>query len=508
MTIKQSIISISLIALLLGCGGGSSSSGGSENTPDKPNSEIENGDNTAPETTNPETTEPETAEPETAEPETTDPETTDPETTDPEIVRRWSAVTLLEQDSGDVTTPSVDMNNLGTSVVAWAQEDGTNINAKIAYSTSDNVWKTQTLNSSTTKVDFVLANLIYTSYSAITAKINDSGLALAAWSFEEKTDYRLKGVAVSKFNAITEEWDEQTVISRSTNKIHGSVQLVLNESGNGAVVWAQQTDADTNNENATLYMSTYSDASKAWSEPVEIATGEVYSPQVVLSTTGEATIVFEEKTDTNTSQLNSVFVSAAGLASSVQRVDNQTTPVAEYTLTINKDNKKILIWAQQADSNGQKDPWLALATGETWGSAIQIDSTYGRAIAPLATYIGDTNDILLLWVDPTNSANKFLHRSLFSATLPANGTLSAIETLENGYSYIPSISNPENGSIWGAWGQVTVGEYKDGNWNKEPRFSTIPRAGVKIAAASNGEAIAVWISKKDGAFNLSYSKRQ
>ena len=503
MTIKQSMISISLIALLLGCGGGSSSSGGSENTPDKPNSEIGNGDNTAPETTNPETTNPETTNPE-----TTNPETTNPETTSSEIVRRWSTVTLLEQESGDVTTPSVDMNNLGTSVVAWAQKDGTNINAKIAYSTSDNVWKTQTLNSSTTKVDFVQANLIYTSYSAITAKINDSGLALAAWSFEEKTDYRLKGVAVSKFNAITEEWDEQTVISRSTNKIHGSVQLVLNESGKGAVVWAQQTDADTNNENAIIYMSTYSDASKAWSEPVEIATGKVYSPQVVLSTTGEATIVFEEKTDTNTSQLNSVFVSAAGLASSVQRVDNQTTSVAEYTLTINKDNKKILIWAQQADSNEQKDPWLALATGETWGSAIQIDSTYGRTIAPLATYIGDTDDILLVWIDPTSSANKFLYRSLFSATFSANGVLSAITTVQNGYSYIPSISNPENGSIWGAWGQVTVSEYKDGHWNKEPQFSTIPRAGVKIAAASNGEAIAVWISKKDGAFNLSYSKRQ
>ena len=493
MTIKQSMISISLIALLLGCGGGSSSSGGSENTPDKPNSEIGNGDNTAPETTNPETTNPET----------TNPETTNPETTSSEIVRRWSTVTLLEHESGDVTTPSVDMNNFGTSVVAWAQKDGTNVNAKIAYSTSYNEWTTSVLNSPTTNVDFVLANLIYTSYSAITAKINDSGLALAAWSFEEKENSNLKGVAVSQFNAMTKEWAEQTVISRSNNNIHGSVQLVLNESGQGAVVWAQESDT-----NKAIYMSTYSDEIKAWSEPIAIATGDVYSPQVVLSTTGEATIVFEKKTGTNTSQLNSVFVDAIGQVSSVQRVDNQTTSVAEYTLTINKDNKKILIWAQQADSNGQKDPWLALSSGETWGDALQIDSTHGRVIAPLATYIGDTDNLLLIWIDPTSSANKFLHRSLFSATFSANGALSAITTVQNGYSYIPSISNPENGSIWGAWGQVTVSEYKDGHWNKEPQFSTIPRAGVKIAAASNGEAIAVWISKKDGAFNLSYSKRQ
>lgn len=478
--INQSIIGLTLLSLLTACGGETNSDekeGGDFSG--IPNSGID------------------------SEPEGSGSEVNEPEVNEPVISRSWSQSEFLELDGGDTSIPSVDINNLGASVVAWAQEDGTDVNVKVAYSASGESWTTSTLNSVNTKTEMESANYRYIRSSFASAKINDAGSALAAWSFQDKEDNSLNGIAVSQFDINTKSWASQTVISRNSEGIYDSLSLELNESGKGAVVWAQVSEGSK-----TLYLSTYSPLNQAWSEPSALASGNIGAPQVVLSSTGEITVVFLEYfNDLPARHLYSMTVSASGIASEKKQMDTQSTYPAEHTLTINQSDRKILTWTQKADSNGQLDPWVSISEGGEWGESMQIDSIYGRSSAPQATLINNTGELLLVWTDARSGNNNSIYRGLFSAVLSPEGLLSEIENLKNSDAYVPNLVNPENGTIWLAWGGVTIGSFKNGQWaDKRWGFATYARGGVKIDAAKNGEGLAVWVNSQGGSQNLKYSK--
>ena len=250
-------------------------------------------------------------------------------------------------------------------------------------------------------------------------------------------------------------WGTADAITDGSGSAH-SPQIAMDADGNATAVWSQY-DGTVHN----IWTNRYNATTSSWetAEKIENISGNAYSAQVAMDSTGNAIVVWQQ--------------------------DDGTV----YNL-----------WANRYD-----------ATTLSWGTAEEIESNSGSAYSAQLAMDGAGN-VMVVWRQSGDSAvNIWANR--YSATTISWGTAEQIDGSSVGTAYIPQIAMDSAGNaivvwqhedaIWGNRYNATTS-----SWGTADLISTDGESAnsPKIAMNSVGNAILVWL-QSDGTVERLWSNR-
>ena len=185
----------------------------------------------------------------------------------------WGTEELIEYDDlGSASYPDIGTDANGNAIAVWNQNDGSVPQIVANRYTKGAGWE---------DAEFLTAG----GFNSLSPRIavNGNGNATVVWRYSDGTRYNV--VSRNYFPGVG--WDRGNELETMSGNVQ-SLQVDMNDDGYAIAVWSQN-DGTYN----SIYANVYTTAT-GWgsAELVENGDGGAYAPQVVLSTDGEAVVVW------------------------------------------------------------------------------------------------------------------------------------------------------------------------------------------------------------------------
>jgi hypothetical protein len=394
----------------------------------------------------------------------------------------------------------------------------------VSLSTDVSVTFNQAMDAAT--VNFQSFKLTATSVGAVSGQIVYSGLKatltpsdnLALSVFYTATITGMKDVggvplADYSWSFTTRDGTWATPVSIDAYSVNGahSPQIAMDAYGNGMAVWEQ-----SNGMIPFIWARTHNRGS-GWGTPAMIQdanSGQGQQPQIAMSETGSAAVVWVETDPIGKRHLNSKwFVPSQGWGASALVETNATDNVSDPYTAINAQGTAIVVWHQ---SNGTSNEiWANKGTPNGWGTPVRLDNAQSNALWPRVAMDGN-GDAIAIWEqrDDMLSATTAVWASIFS---PATGWSTSLSLPDSGLGFQePRIAIDATGNAlivgvdWGSTpARVKAVQYLSGQGFGTPLFITNvsqQTAFADVAMNDRGDAMVVWL-QSDGSINRVWAKR-
>lgn len=345
----------------------------------------------------------------------------------------WGAAQLIETDNtGAAWAPQPVIDSNGNVTVVWQQSDGTR----------DNIWA----NRYTVGTGWGTAQLIETDNAGAAggrqAVIDPNGNVTVAWS---QSDGTRSNIWANRYIAGT-GWGTAQLIETDNAGDAISPQLAVDINGNVTVVW-RQSDGTRDN----MWSNRYTPGT-GWGTAVLIETdneGGAYSPAMAVDSSGNVTVVWNQFDGTrNNNWANRYTVGTgwgtatlietdSGFAYSPQLVVDSSGNVT--VVWVHYDGTRMNIWANR------------YTTGTGWSGVQLIESSNFSADTPAKPVVDSSGNVTVVWRQ-TDGTRDNMWANRYTVGI-GWGTAQLIETDNAGSAIAAWLGIDSNGNVTVVWQQ-------------------------------------------------------
>lgn len=242
----------------------------------------------------------------------------------------------------------------------------------------------------------------------------------------------------------------------------GGVDLVVDQWGNGYVVWSDERSGDAN-----IYFS-HRPAGGSWGANVRVdddpVTADQYSPQIAIDPSGNAYAVWLDRRysgqDYNTDIFFSFRPTGGAWGPSIKVNDEFGTAwptKLDPDLAVDDQGNAYAIWCDQR-SGGYDIYFSFRPAGSTWGPNIQVDSGAGTAhqYSPVIA-VDHLGTAYASWRD-----KRYIQSDIYSSVRPPGGEWGVNIRVndDQGWAYqdSPAIDVDPSGSVYVVWRDYRLGD--------------------------------------------------
>jgi LysM repeat protein len=509
--IGHTLLSLSVLAVLTGCGGGPgvtqnalpSGSSGSSGTGGS-------GGNANPGPSNPGTTNPGTTNPGT----TTPPQVSEA-IGDPAIATANSAVLTSTQttvynlnsvalgssgwrptarletnNSADASSPRVAFDAAGNGFAVWALGNDIFMSR---YTASTASWSSP----------IALDNGIDEAHQARVAVDRQTGNAVASWT---QSDGVAESMYAARYNASTNSWTAPQLLENTNGAVNPGPESnsVAISGAHMAVAWRQFDGTAT-----SIYLSRF--VSGSWTAPqlLDGTTQEGLHPEVAIDPNGNATVVWRQR-DLAQGQFrihSRRWDATTATLGPIQQLNNNGD--RQPRLQFDAQGNGFLLWR----GGGVFARRFDVATG-TWGTEVQIHNDSNNDAWDGELSVDAAGNAMAVWVENDGTANSVYARR-YNAATATWGTSQLLESFTSPASldHNPTVSVNGNEALV-AWVQdndhpdVYGIKMSEGTWGPVTLLETREESAGELASTINaaGNAAVVWV-QADGAAPSIYQAR-
>ncbi len=387
----------------------------------------------------------------------------------------WGVPRITGDGTGNAYYPQISVDSSGNAIVVWQQYDGS------TYDIYANRY--------VAGIGWGIAEVIETGAGYAfdpQISVDSSGNALVVWHQYDESSY---GIYANRYVAGS-GWGIAEVIDTGTGNAY-SPQISVDSSGNAIAVWHQY-----NGSTYDIYANRYV-AGSSWgtADVIETGTGNAYSPQISVDSSGNVIAVWEQYNGLTSNIYTNRYVAGTdwGIAEVIETGSGDSY---NPQISVDSSGNAIAVWQQYTGSTADIYANRYVA-GSSWGTAEVIEtgsedsynpqisvSSSGNAIAVWEQYSGSTDDI---------HANHYVAGSGW-------GTVVVIEAV-TGDAYSPQISVDSSGNAIAVWEQygstddIYANRYVAGTgWGTAEVIETGTGTAYspQVGLDSSGNAIAVW----------------
>src|SRR5437867_4000312 len=404
----------------------------------------------------------------------------------------WLAPVFLEtDDTGSATNPKIAVDESGAAIAVWQQFDGSRDNIVTNRFLPGAGWGAPVT---------VEAKPGWASEPKIA--VDRSGDAIAIWSQEDGLQYNVWA------NRYASGWGwEGPVLIETTANDAIELDVSVDPAGNGVAVWAQWSGVTSI---FNIWTNRY-ELGTGWgtATTVDVLPGTARVPQVVMDSTGIATVVWAQE-DSGWSNIYAArYIPGSGWATPT--VIETSPGYANYpNLAEDPQGNVTVVWAQN-------DPgWNSIfsnryTVGVGWGTAERIETASTDAIFARVAADVDGNAVSV-WQQSDGTrwhiwANRCLKRAGW-------GTASQLDALTAGNgAELPQVAVDSRGNAIAVWREPDPVRYNiwssrfrpQGGWDPAILIETDDVADASAPDVSLdpiGNAIAVWAQSDGIRFNI------
>ena len=275
-------------------------------------------------------------------------------------------------------------------------------------------------------------------------------------------------------------------------------QIAMDNSGNAIVVW-QQVDSSGNQ---SILANRYS--AGAWGGAVwlEAGTGQATNPQVAMSSSGNAIVVWQQVGSSGNQSILANRYSAGAWGGAVW-LEAGAGDASDPQIAMDNNGNAMVVW-QQVDSSGYQSILANRYSAGVWGGATLLDDSISAGSNPQIAMDNNGNAIVVwVQVDDSGAALNIIQARSYSAG--AWGEVTQLFSF-GGYDIRPHVVMDNSGNVmvvWGAkamsgpWG-IAARRYSAGAWGEVTWLDAAQGGGnAHVAMDNNGNAIAVWDLNND-----------
>jgi uncharacterized protein YbdZ (MbtH family) len=234
-----------------------------------------------------------------------------------EVGKGWGTSTLVETNPGAAFDPQIGIDRLGNVIVVWYQWDGNHYNIWGNRYQVGSGWDTPVL-IETNPVDAVRPKMATDGNStAIVAWVQDDGL----WT---------------NHYAVDTGWQAPTLIQEGTID---QPQVVVNETGNGIVVWIQLDEE----YNSIYARSFFKDSGWGETTLIESNIGNAEAPAVSMNSEGNIIVVWTQQDG----QYPSVWANRYNLTAGWEIATQLATEASHPHVVMDPDGNGMVVWTHR-----------------------------------------------------------------------------------------------------------------------------------------------------------------
>ena len=391
----------------------------------------------------------------------------------------WGTEELIEYDDlGSASYPDIGTDANGNAIAVWNQNDGSVPQIVANRYTKGAGWE---------DAEFLTAG----GFNSLSPRIavNGNGNATVVWRYSDGTRYNV--VSRNYFPGVG--WDRGNELETMSGNVQ-SLQVDMNDDGYAIAVWSQN-DGTYN----SIYANVYTTAT-GWgsAELVENGDGGAYAPQVVLSTDGEAVVVWYQNNGAMYNIWANTYSITSGWGSETLIETEDTGNAFDPMIDMDGSGNAVAVWRQD-DGTIYNVVSNLYTSGSGWGTAGIIESGDGQVQPPTNVVVDDDGNALAVWHQYDGS--KY---DIISNRFTPGGGWGEEEEIEDGEGTAGTthMDMDATGNAVAVWRQYDGDFYsiytnrfiKGSGWGKAELIETrIGSADVpRVSVDPSGNAIAVW----------------
>ncbi len=294
-------------------------------------------------------------------------------------------------------------------------------------------------------------------------------------------------------------WDKSTGISISESQVSDIDKYSRSEVD--ALLASLQAQVDAlESQSGAMHWGMY--------RVVRAGTGSAFDPQVSVSSSGHAVVVWRQHNGSNYDIYANRYIAATGWGVP-ELLDSGAGNAYDPQVSIDSSGNAIAVWRQYDGSSVVYANRYDVAAG--WGTAEVIDAGSGDSLSPQIR-VDNSGNAIAVWEYRTGPAAEIYANRYDAAT--GWGTPEVIDA-GTGNAYDPQISIDSSGDVTAVWEQlsgltsnISANRYAAGSWGTA--VSIEAGAGdsynPQIGSDGSGNAIAVWQQYTGGSLDV-YANR-
>jgi hypothetical protein len=338
----------------------------------------------------------------------------------------WGTPEVIENGSGDASSPQIAMDSSGNAIAVWQQEDGTGVYSIYANRyIAGSGWGT--------------AGLIEGGSGEVGGAeiaMDISGNAIAGWNQDDGTGVR--SIYANRYIAGS-GWGTATSIESDDINAEGP-EIAVNSSGNAVAIW-DQNDGTKNSTHANHYA-----AGSGWGDAADIGigtvTGEGNSSKIAMDNDGNAIAVWSQSDGTVFNIYANTYDSGTGWGTA-KTLENDPYDAYAPEIAIDGMGRAIAVW-QQSDGKAIRAWAKQYYVGDWETGKTNIESKTRDCLGPQIA-INENGDAVVVWA--TFPSLTIWSSRYTSASWEASQEIDGGTTL-NGRQQIAINNNGDAVAVW------------------------------------------------------------
>lgn len=413
----------------------------------------------------------------------------------------WGQAQIIETSMGSLSTPRLAVSPSGEAIAVWQDT-----------SLGNQLHHTVAMNRYVAGAGWgpIPQHIAFSAPGGTIAGVQlalaASGDAIAVWAQDDDGDG--SGVPSARANprAAGTDWNHNDAMFLGSSTMRAeNPHIALNARGNGVAVW-QQRDASLN---MNIWSRHYS-SSNGWGvpTPIETSVSEAVSPRVAVADNGDAIVVWLELDDGYYSLWANRFAAAAGWSGAVL-IETHTGQVVAPDIAMSSTGDAIVVW--RSNSAGDNSIWANhYVVGRGWDDAVELGTPTTFTSSPHVALGADGNAIVV-WGQ--REGTRYSVWSIRYAVGQGWGAPGLLETDDSGDAGGAQIAIDSRGNAIAVWAQydgsranLWARRYVAGSTWLAPTLIETDDAGdvgaLQIGFDASGNAIAVWHQDDGQRFNI------
>jgi uncharacterized protein GlcG (DUF336 family) len=360
----------------------------------------------------------------------------------------WGTAQAIESNTGDAYGPQVAVDPSGNAVAVWYQNDGSyNSIYSNRYDALSGTWGTAQL----------IEDNIRSAYAPQVA-VDLDGNAVAVW---RQNDGSYDTIYSNRYDALSGTWGGTAqAIEGNTGSAYGA-QVAFDPSGNAVAVWYQWDGSYD-----SIYSNRYDALSGTWggtAQAIEGNTGGAYNPQVAFDSDGNATVVWYQHDGTYNNIYFNRYDELSGMWGTAQAIEGNTGNADAPQVAVDPSGNAVAVWRQHDGTYYTIYSNRYDALSGTWGVTAQaIEGNTGGAYAPQVA-VDPAGNAVAVWYQDDD-----MYWSIYSNRYDAlSGTWGTAQLIESnaGDAYFPQVAVDPMGNAVAVWYQFDGSYYSIwANW--------------------------------------------
>ncbi len=246
---------------------------------------------------------------------------------------------------------------------------------------------------------------------------------------------------------------------------------------------------------ASNYNWSFTTADGAWqgAEKLETEEGRASTPQIAFDNNDNAFAVWQQK---DNSDIFSIRVSRFDGASwgNIEQIEAGAGNSYSPQIAIDTNGNALVVW-QQRDANNRGDILASRFNGDSWSSAVPIETGAFDAQSPQIT-IDNNGNALAVWLQHDGTRFNIL-ANRFDGNSNSWGDNAELIDRKDTSAQAPQIAIDNNGNAFAIWQQsgIQVNRFDGTTWGSATPFNDNNLSDhPQIAFDNNGNALAAWVS--------------